>query len=155
MKKGVFQATSGATLFLLLAILPGCAGTFQGIKVRAQAPAIDEAFRKLTLAVTADGYSIISVDPSTRTLESGWRDLAPKEMSDADRSRGDAKIEGMIRLRMDVRGRLYDVFLTPVLRYAVAGKGQEEVVAAVRHPLREKWELAIMRLLEREAKEED
>jgi len=143
-------------LFLLLALCGGCATPFQGIKVRAQSPDIDEAFRKLSLAVTTDGYSIASVDLIKHTLESGWRDLAPKELSDADRKTGNAKIEGKVVLRVDGRGKLYDIFLTPVLRYSPeGGNPQQEIIAGVRHPLREKWEMVIARLVEKEAKEED
>jgi hypothetical protein len=141
---------------LLLALCNGCTTPYQGIKVRAQSPSIDEAFRKLSLAVTTDGYTIASVDLIKHTLESGWRDLTPKELSDTDRKTGNAKIEGKLMLRLDARGQLYDLFLTPVLRYSrEGGKPQQEIIAGVRHPLREKWEMAIARLIEKETKEED
>jgi|WetSurMetagenome_2_1015567.scaffolds.fasta_scaffold59260_3 hypothetical protein len=143
-------------LLLSLALGGGCSTPFQGIKVRAQSPGIDEAFRKLSLAVTTDGYTIASVDLIKHTLESGWKGLTPKELSDADRKTGNAKIEGKLMLRLDARGKLYDLFLTPVLRYSREGESpQQEIIAGVRHPLREKWEMAIARLIEKETKEED
>ncbi len=74
-------ASFAGVVLLVLAPCGGCTTPYQGIKVRAQSPDIDEAFRKLTLAVTTDGYSIASVDPARHTLESGWRDLANKENS--------------------------------------------------------------------------
>lgn len=149
-------ASFAGIILLVLAFCSGCTAPFQGIKVRAQSPNIDEAFRKLSLAVTTDGYSIAAIDPVRHTLESGWKDLGPKEMSDADRNTGNAKIEGRITLRLDERGKLFDLFLTPVLRYPPeGGKPQQEIIAGVHHPLREKWEMVIARLIEKETKEED
>jgi len=156
MGKTAIPAPFAGILLLFLALCGGCSTPFQGIKVRAQSPDIDDAFRKLSLAVTTDGYSIAAVDLIKHTLESGWRDLTPKELSDADRKTGNARIEGKVLLRLDARGKLYDIFLTPVLRYArEGGNPQQEIIAGVRHPLREKWEMVIARLIEKEAKEED
>lgn len=156
MGKLVNPASFVVIILLVLAFCSGCTAPFQGIRVRAQSPNIDEAFRKLSLAVTTDGYSIASVDPARHTLESSWRDLTNKEISDADRKTGHAKIEGRVTLRLDERGKLFDLFLTPVLRYSPeGGNPQQEIIAGIHHPLREKWEMVIARLIEREAKEED
>ena len=156
MGKFANPASFAGMLLLFLAFCGGCATPFQGIKVRAQTPDIDEAFRKLSLAITTDGYSIVAVDPARHTLESGWRDLNPKEISDADRKTGNAKLEGRVTLRLDARGKLYDLFFTPVLRYSrEGGNPQQEIIADIHHPLREKWEMVIARLIEKETKEED
>jgi hypothetical protein len=156
MGKFANPASSAGMLLLFLAFFVGCTTPFQGIKVRAQSPDIDEAFRKLSLAVTTDGYSIASVDLIRHTLESGWRDLTLREISDADRKMGNTKIEGRVTLRLEARGKLYDLFLTPILRYSrEGGNPQQEIIAGVHHPLREKWEMVIARLTEKEAKEED
>jgi hypothetical protein len=135
--------------------LNGCAPAFQGIKFRAQSPNIDEAFRKITLALTTDGYTLAAVDPVSHTTESGWRTLTVKELSEADRSSGADSIEGRITVRLEVRGKLYDVFVTPEVRLTTGGKTGPGTIAGVRHPLREKWVTVLSRLVEREFKEED
>jgi hypothetical protein len=139
-------------LFLILAPLAGCGGSFQGIRVRAQAPNIDEAFRKISLAITTDGYTLESVDPVKHSLATGWKELAFQELSEGDKKLAQQKIEGRILLRMDVRGKLYDIYFTPTVRYAT---GASENAANVHHPLREKWEKVIRQLVELEAREED
>lgn len=156
MAKSVNPAPFTGVVLLFLALLNGCTTPFQGIRVRAQSPGIDDAYRKLTLAVTTDGFTIAAVDPARHTLESGWKDLTAKEIADADRSVGNAKVEGKVMLRLEARGKLYDLFLTPVLRYTREGGGPlQEIIAGVHHPLREKWEMVVARLIEKEAKEED
>jgi hypothetical protein len=156
MAKSVNPAPFAGVVLLFLALLNGCTTPFQGIRVRAQSPAIDDAYRKLTLAVTADGFTLAAVDPARHTLESGWRELTAKEISDADRRAVNGKVEGKVMLRLEARGKLYDLFLTPVLRYTREGGGPlQEIIAGVHHPLREKWEMVVTRLIEKEAKEED
>jgi hypothetical protein len=140
--------TAGSCLFA-----PGCAPSFQGIKYRAQAPPIEEAFRSISLAVTVDGYAVDQVDPAMFTLESGWRALKKSELA-ADTSASEAVPEGRITLKMVKRGMLYDVLLTPWMRTRAGGTETIAVVPAT-HPLRIKWEKAITRLIEREARDED
>jgi hypothetical protein len=156
MAHSVNPAPFAGIALLFLALLNGCTTPFQGIKVRGQSPDIDDAFRKLSLAVTTDGFTIAVVDPARHTLESGWRDLTAKEISDADRKAGNTKVEGKVTFHLDARGKLYDLFLTPGLRYSREGGGPlQEIIAGVHHPFREKWEMVIARLIEKEAKEED
>jgi len=132
----------------------GCGPSFQGIRFRAQRPPIDEAYRKISLAFTVDGYTIAMAEPGRHTAETGWKELKAGERSEQERnlSGGAGRVEGRLLVRLEKRGMLYDVFFTPMIR---AGNDSTGAPAGVRHPLREKWEKALNSLLEREAKEED
>jgi hypothetical protein len=151
MHKGLLTFASIA-LLLNLAPFGGCSGSFEGIRVRSQAPNIDEAFRKISLAISADGYAFESTDPVKHILTTGWKEMTPLELSEVDRKLANRKVEGRIILQMDARGKLYDIRLTPTVRY---GAGTPESAANVHHPLREKWEKMIRQLVELEAREED
>lgn len=122
--------------------------------MRAQAPPIDEAFRKLSLACTTDGYQIISVDPARYSLETGWRDLKEKELSREDRVLSTGSVQSRVNLRLENRGKLYEIYLVPTLRYR-DGDSWREIVAGVQHPLWEKWSRVLHSLIEKEAREED
>lgn len=137
------------------ALITGCSSSFQGIKVRAQAPSIDEAYRKLSLAASVDGYQVESVDPFKYALETQWRDVTEKEKADADRGIPSGSMQSRLSLRLERRGMLYDIQLTPYLRYKNADGSWKEVAAGVRHPLWEKWEKVIRTLVQKETKEED
>lgn len=140
-------AFTGAALFLA-----GCAA-FQGVRLRAVSPPIDDAFRKLSLAATVDSFQVTRADPFGHVLETGWRDLRAAEMSEDDRAFSGGRIECRLSIRLEERGKMYDLFLTPWLRYG--GEGKEPIVAGAKHPLREKWEMALRRLVVVEMKEED
>ena len=133
-----------------LVTLLSCATSEQGIKVRAQSPPIDEAFRKMSLALTADGYMMEKIDPAQHTLETGWREMKEKEKSTSDTARQTLG-ESRIGLRMSHRGTFYEVVVTPMLRH----DGGMVTVADLHHPLREKWQRIIHTLLERESRDED
>jgi hypothetical protein len=148
-------------LLLLGIVLAGCSSSFQGIRMRIQSPPVEESFRKISLALTTDGYVLSSVDPVAFHVETEWRNLKAKEISEQDTLRaispavGNAgMIQSRIVVRLEQRGRQFDLYLTPLLRYP-KGDAWEENIAGVKHPLREKWERAITSLLEKEAKEED
>jgi hypothetical protein len=143
------------TLCCAAVLIAGCASPLQGIRVRAQAPSIDEAYRKISLAASTDGYQIESVDPTKYTLQTQWRDVTAIEQADADRGVPKGSMQSRITLRLDRRGMLYDVQLTPSLRYKNADGSWNEVTAGVRHPLWVKWEKVIGTLLQKEMKEED
>ena len=134
---------------LWLAILGGCATPFQGIRVRADVPFIDEAFKKLTIALTLDGYEIESVDPGARIVETKWKELGE---TDREPKLTDAGVrqEGKVRIRLEERGKFYDVFLTPSIRTG----GTPERVCNPTERLWVKWETALHRLLAIQAKEE-
>ena len=136
---------------VVIIMFTGCAGSFQGIKMRAQSPSIDEAYRKISLAVSMDGYKVKTVDPAMFRLETEWRPLKQKEKSDQDLISVRDSVEAKIAFHIDRRGALYDVFLSPMLRYA----GTREIVPDVKHPLREKWEKVLRTVLQQEFKEED
>lgn len=135
--------------------LAGCSPSFQGIRLRAQHPPINEAYRKITLALTVDGYVIAGAQPSRFTAETAWRDAKANERSDADKvpPANEGPVESRLEVRLERRGMLYDVYFTPMLRYG--GPSGTIIIAGIRHPLREKWEKALSALVEREAKEED
>jgi hypothetical protein len=136
------------TLTLLL-IICGCATPVEGIRVRADVPFIDEAFKKLTLALTLDGYEIETVDPGLRVVETKW-----KELGDTDReprlTAPGVRQEGKVRVKLDPRGKFYDVQLTPRIR-TDEGPGR---VALPTEKLWIKWETALHRLLVLQTKEE-
>ena len=136
-------------LALSLAML-GCTSVRQGITMRAQAPTLDEAFRKFSLALTADGYVLEVVDPIHHELLTSGKELKENERPAGDVSQAQAD-ESRIAVKMDRRGRLYDVVVTPMLRYA----GGAWIVAGINHPLREKWQRIVHMLVEKEYREED
>jgi len=147
-------------LFLGIA-LAGCSSSFQGIRMRIQSPPVEESFRKISLALTTDGYVLSKVDPAAHHVETEWREIKAKEMSEQDTVQlslsagsGTGMIQTRILVRLEQRGRQFDLYLTPLLRYP-RGDAWEEKVADVKHPLRKKWEQVLTRLLEKEAKEED
>jgi hypothetical protein len=146
------------TISLLLFVtltLAGCATPYQGIKMRVQSPPIDEGFRKASRAISVDGYEIESISPARYQLETKWRVAKEKELSAAERSLSAKQIECRLSLRIERRGKLYDVFCTPLLRSTLQNGTVTESIAGATHPLREKWEDVFRRLLERESKEED
>jgi hypothetical protein len=147
-----------AQVILLLAGMvlsgPGCAPSFQGIRYRAQAPPVEDAFRSISLAITVDGYTVEQVDPGAFILESGWRTLKNNELSRVDTGDGRSVPEARLLLKMVRRGMLYDVMMTPQVRVLTANEATITVAPAT-HPLRIKWERVIARLIERESRDED
>ena len=147
----LFERTSSYVVILLsFLFVAGCAGTFHGIKVRTQSPSKEEAFRKLSLALTADGYEPGSVNAEKLQFMTQWRALKQNEQTEQERKSGGVSL-AQIELRVESRGSLYDIFLTPMIQ-SVEG---EERVTEVGHPLREKWQRIINELVQREAREED
>jgi hypothetical protein len=136
-------------------ILAGCGTSFQGLKMRAQSPSIGEAFRKVSLAVAADGYKPESLNITKCILTTNWRDLKPEELVKSPTPEGISRTEYRLALRMEQRGRLYDVFLTPSIRYTLRDGTTREEAAAAQHPLSEKWKHVLKQLLELEQRDED
>jgi hypothetical protein len=132
-----------------LAFIAGCATPFQGVRLRADLPFIDEAFKKLTIALTLDGYELETVDPATRFVETKWKELGE---TDREPKLADAGVrqEGKVRIKLEERGKFYDVFLTPSIR----ADGTPERVCKPTERLWVKWETALHRLLVIQAKEE-
>jgi len=135
-------------------LLVGCSTPFQGLKVRVQSPPIEEAYKKLVLALQVDGYEMRDVNPGRFSLETSWRALKEKEKSEGDLKLTGTQIESKLTVRLERRGSLYDVFLSPSLRYH-DGETLKEVVAGIHHPLWEKWRAVLSALLQMEAREED
>lgn len=132
-----------------LAIVWGCAAPFQGIRVRADLPFIDDAFRKLTLALTLDGYELDLVDPSLRIVETKWKELGETDREPKLAAPG-VRQEGKVRIKLEGRGKFYDVFFTPSIRTDAS----PERVCTPTERLWVKWETALHRLLVIQAKEE-
>ncbi|MCC6398036.1 MAG: hypothetical protein IT282_13550 [Bacteroidetes bacterium] len=136
-------------------LFPGCGSPFQGMKFRAQAPPIEEAFRKLSLAVTVDGYEIDQIMPSVFKIETKWRGAKEQEMSRGEAAVLDSVVECRVSIRLEPRGRMYDVLFTPELRRTSREGKVTEELAGRGHPLTEKWEAVFRQILEREQREED
>jgi hypothetical protein len=139
---------------LATALFGGCSPSYQGIRFRAQSPLIEEAFRKISLAITMDGYEIRNVEPSRFFLETSWRPLKEKEKSERDLKLIGEKIESQLTVRLDRRGSLYDVQLRPLLRYKSVDSTQE-ILADVRHPIWVKWERVLTSIAQKEFREEE
>lgn len=154
LKRPWFRALCTIFLTGFLLSVQGCAPSFQGIKMRAQTPSIDEALKSVTLALTVDGYTIEKIDMGEFVLETGWRELKENERSAAEIPVSAGNATARITVKMARRGSLYDVFVTPWVRTVDGGKERMEIAPPV-HPLRVKWEKAITRLIQREARDED
>lgn len=141
-------------LVLLWCTIAGCSSSFVGMKTRAQSPAIEEAYRKLTLAITLDGYEVAQIEPGKFSVETNWRALKEKEKSSSDLKPAGQDISAKVTIRLERRGALYDVFVTPVLRYG-KGESAREVIADPLHPLWEKWDRVVHSTVQKESKEED
>jgi hypothetical protein len=128
-----------------------CGPSFQGIKFRAEGPPIAEGYRSLTLALAVDGYTLLSADPQKYDAETDWRILNPKEKP---QELATMEQSGRLSLRMDERGRLYDVFLLLSIR-TVTGRDTVINPAPATHPFRLKWQRTLTTLLKKEQKEED
>ncbi len=134
---------------LWLAIFGGCATPFQGIRVRADVPFIDEAFKKLTIALTLDGYELETVDPGARIVETKWKELGETDREPKLAAAG-VRQEGKVRIKLEERGKFYDVFCTPSIRT----DSSPERICKPTERLWVKWETALHRLLVIQAKEE-
>lgn len=138
--------------WLFGAFVTSCAPSFKGIKVRAQAPPIEEAFRKLSLAITVDGYEIETIDPKHFTLETKWRELKENE-SAPTQELSQLRIDGKIKLELRRRGSLYDVLVTPIIIHPEHPSITSET--DVNHPLLSKWKRIINAIVQRESREEE
>lgn len=140
------EMKSSCIAILFLSFLPGCTSSFQGIRIRAESPAIAETFKKLTLAVNVDGYEIESVDHGRYSLETQWR-----ELKDNERIKNET---GKVKLKIQLheRGRLYDVRLTPLVQ---KNAEDSQVITDVQHPLITKWKRILHSIVTKESRDED
>jgi|WetSurMetagenome_2_1015567.scaffolds.fasta_scaffold267080_2 hypothetical protein len=142
-----------STLPLIIALIfsTGCSSSFEGIRIRARAPGMDEAFRKIRIAMELDGFTVAAADPATYVLETAWRVVREDEQGKGDGAAGEVRM----RLDLKVRGTMYDVLLAVFVRRTSGdGAGRETAVPAG-HPLAVKWQRILSALVERESKEED
>ena len=142
---------SRACLSGFLLLIAGCSAGFQGIKFRAEGPPIAEAYRSLSLALSVDGFKIRTADPRNFSVETDWRELSSVEKPAEAQSVEQA---ARISLRLNARGRMYDVFLLPTIR-SINGSDTTVFPVPATHPLRLKWQRTLTRLLRKEQKEED
>ncbi len=129
--------------------LAGCGMTSGGLRVRAVAPAADEAFRKIGIAADLDGYTRTRSSAEDRSFETAWRPLKPEELP-AGAGNGD---EVKLALVLRPRGRMYDAVLEVMVR--PAGSGGPGIPASADHPAVVKWGRILQSLLVRETREED
>lgn len=136
---------------LLVAIaFAGCAQSFQGIRMRASSPAIDEAYKGLVAAANAEGFTARAVDPRRHSFETGWRELRIQETILEDHTGW----EGRLSIRLEVRGAMYDIFLNPWIRPS-GDTLSAGTVAPPPHPFRMRWQKVLRLVVTPEAKEED
>lgn len=143
------------TLAIVAVLAWGCAPSSQGMKIRAQSPSIEEAYRKMTIALTVDDYAVAEANPAKFQASSQWRDAKEKEMTKEEKKLSPGSVQCKVDFRMERRGMLYDIFLTPSVRSRQSGGTWNETIAAATHPLYEKWQQIIGTLVRKEAREED
>jgi len=141
-------------MVLLSLIIGGCSSSFEGIRMRSRAPDIDEAFRKIGIAVDLDGYTRVMNDPAARVFQTDWRMLRNEERPTEDQGRPVGADQARLTLKLASRGHMYDVFLGVFVRSEENGAVQEGPVPAD-HPLAMKWRKVLNSLLERESRDED
>lgn len=146
------RCTGTNVLALALFSAAGCSSAFQGIRVRGDSPTIDEAFRKLAIAVTVDGYEVTRIDPGKFTVETNWRPLKDQEKSGEDRKLIQDTLKSHLTIHLERRGRMYDVFITPLLHHSGSAV---ELVPDASHPLMQKWRRIAGDLIRQEIKEGD
>ena len=140
---------------VLLPVLAGCGTGSQGIKVRAESPSIDDAFRKLTIALQVDDYALRSVRPSEFSAGTEWRDAKEKEMTKKEKESPSGSVQCRVDLRLERRGQLYDIFVIPYLRTRSGAAGWVETPAESTHPLYVRWQQIITALVHKEHRDED
>jgi hypothetical protein len=131
-------------------VLSGCTLSFQGIKVRAEAPGTEEAYRLLAAAANAEGFTVRTVDPFRHSFETAWRDLRETEADPQDGRR----MQGKITVRVEARGLHSDVFITPRIRGAQDSLSIGDV-APPTHPFRMRWQRVVRTVVTVESKEEE
>ena len=142
------------TLIPVIAMLvAGCVTTGDSLRLRANSPAIDDAFRRLSIALTLDGYPLERTDPVARVVETGWRTF-----SDSVRASAGAPVPTVVAARIRgtlvPRGRMYDVFLTIIVREATAS-GTVERPVEIHEPLAARWRGVLKGLFVEELGDED
>jgi hypothetical protein len=128
----------------LLVLEAGCATYSEGIRLRAAAPPIDDAFRRLAIAFTLEGYEVTETDPARHRLATAWKPFAQGDTTEGSR----------LSLQLDRRGTLYDLQLGVFLRKREAGVLVERAAQGT-DTLLTKWHRIVRTLVEQEAREED
>lgn len=142
-------------LILALLLCPSCSGSFEGIRLRARAPAIDDAFRRISIAVGLDGYEIALSDAGSRRLETTWREMKKEEWAAGERDVDGMVMRSRLTLSLLPRGIMYDVLLGVYVRYVRQNGEVEDRAVPADHPLATKWYRTLNALVDRESREED
>ncbi len=140
-------AASTLAVSALAITLAGCPAPIEGMRFLAQTPPIDIAYRKLTVALTADDYQITATTPGLHRAETGWRDAKEKEMTAQELMLGRGSVQTRVMIRLDEKERGFEVSVTPMLRYR-EGNSWHEKVADASHPLWEKWMQTVTSVVE-------
>jgi hypothetical protein len=135
-------------LFLFALVFVGCPSSFEGIKIRAQAPSISEASRRIGLAFRADDYAIESGSALGLYHVTHWRGLKDPEKGEIEKD-ATGKTESKVSVRLEPRGTNYDIVLTVTLR-----NPESEDHPEPGHPIVVKWEKILRQIVTLEAKEE-
>jgi len=125
-------AGSILTAIALAIALASCLAPIEGIRFRAHTLPIDEAYRKLTIALTVDDYQISGTAPGLHRAETGWRDAKDKEMTAQELMLGRESVQTRVLIRLDQKGRSFEVYITPMIRYREGDSWREKVADATR-----------------------
>jgi hypothetical protein len=133
--------------FALLFAFIGCSSSTNTLRIRAVAPTIDEAFRKLSLAVNVDGYEIERMDAAHFIIETQWRDAKEQEKLASEKT---LSAQVKVNIALARRGQSYDVFVSPSIKV-----GNLITEPTVGNPLLEKWKRIVNSIVQKESREED
>jgi hypothetical protein len=143
-------------LFLAIGLLAsGCAPQFEGIRMRAHSPGIDEAFRKIGIAVGLEGFQLTRNEPESHTLETAWRDMRKDERGPDEGTPSGTPMQARLTVGVVSRGMMYDVLIGVYVRGADERGVVRETAVPPGHPLAVKWQRILGALVERESREED
>ena len=75
-------------------------------------------------------------------------------MTSEDRALSPGSVQARLTVRLEQRGHLFELYVTPMLRYR-NNDSWRETIAAPTHPLREKWLRTLTTIVEKEVREEE
>jgi hypothetical protein len=142
-------------LLAICLLVSGCSSQFEGIRMRAHTPGIDEAFRKIGIAVGLEGFQFTRNEPQSRILETAWRDLRKDERGRDEETPSGTPMQARLTVGVVSRGTMYDVLMGVYVRGADEQGIVRETAVPPGHPLAVKWQRILSALVERESKEED
>lgn len=159
MSRLAFGTCGPVVIAALLVGISACGPSPALIRFRAQRPTLQEAERKIRIALEADGYTVRAVAPAGsgsaggRGVAADWKDLTEAEQGEVERGSGGVA-QGKVTVFLAPRGMLYDVEGAVETRSITP---RDTVVHApdTRHPLMQKWQRVLTNLLTPEERSED